>query len=129
MQRALVLILTLFAGCVPLRSQQRPVDSACYRQCEQIWWACKATCPKDLGGSLGCTIASCNPARNECLSTCPTAASHPAPESARTGLPMLGPGSKKAKVEALQQLRDGGKITDDQFEEERAKIILAPDFN
>src|SRR6266404_8005333 len=69
------LLVFVLCGCV--RRQPSPeaiLDGACVRQCEQIWWACKATCPKDFGGSLGCTIASCNPARNECRATCPVVA-------------------------------------------------------
>jgi hypothetical protein len=34
--------------------------------------------------------------------------------------------AKKVQIDLLQRLRDSGSITDDSFEIERAKIILAP---
>jgi hypothetical protein len=35
---------------------------------------------------------------------------------------------KKAQIDALDQLRANGGITDDEFEAQRAKIIMSPDF-
>jgi hypothetical protein len=34
--------------------------------------------------------------------------------------------AKKAQIDLLERLRDNGSLTSDQFEVERAKIILAP---
>jgi hypothetical protein len=50
--------------------------------------------------------------------------SAPAPVPAAKA-PIITP-AKKTQIDLLQRLRDGGSITADQFEIERAKIILAP---
>src|SRR5262249_10101529 len=62
------------------------------------------------------------------------AASRPSePDSAVPAIPPssdvnTNPKSKKARIERLAQAREQGTITSEQYEEERAKIILAPDF-
>lgn len=68
--RYVLSVVVLLMGCATHQPHVN-LEPACVRQCEQIWYTCRAHCPMDLGGSLGCTIAECNPARLECLDTCP----------------------------------------------------------
>jgi hypothetical protein len=113
-RRTPLLLAVCLCGCV---AQSAPdlstlVDPACARQCEQIYWTCKSSCPRDIGGAIGCSIASCVPARNECLRSCP-------------GRQQIVIPKWKRDIGDLSDQLNHGEITDEQYMQRRDEILKA----
>jgi len=79
---ALLAALLALCACGPRRSQrgyllvsrgqpQRVVTNDCARQCEQLYWTCKASQGYGFENQLAGDIINCNPARRECYDGCP----------------------------------------------------------
>jgi hypothetical protein len=53
------------------RFETSGLDQSCAAECEQEYAQCRAACPQDAAGLLGCTMKACNPSRGSCLKGCP----------------------------------------------------------
>jgi hypothetical protein len=72
MRRSLLWLFIVLSGCgAARRFETSGLDQSCANQCEQQYAQCRAACPQDAAGLLGCTMKACNPARSSCLKGCP----------------------------------------------------------
>jgi len=72
MRRAVLCLAIALYGCAAARRfETAGYDQACARECEHNWEQCKAACPQEPGAALGCRMNACNPARSQCLGSCP----------------------------------------------------------
>jgi len=72
MRRSLLWLVIVLSGCgAARRFETSGLDQSCANQCEQQYAQCRAACPQDAAGLLGCTMKACNPARSSCLKGCP----------------------------------------------------------